>query len=160
MSSSGNSMACSSVDVFVEPIGNATLQPPFYMFALAAGGTPTVSLLGTNLNNLTWVVNQPLSWLQFTKLISIGINNKRTCLARLKPAALGAARRGWCTTIQSHHVRAQIAVITNVTMPNGDDVFTYINRADPDLQLIAPGGGRWGHLWSIHTDLPTLIVLG
>jgi hypothetical protein len=29
------------------------------MVALAVGGTPTTSLIGTNENNLNWVVNQP-----------------------------------------------------------------------------------------------------
>ncbi|KAF9565450.1 hypothetical protein CPC08DRAFT_720534 [Agrocybe pediades] len=37
-------------------------------------------------------------------------------------------------------------IITNVTIPNGLDAFTYINRADPDRQLIAGISdltGRW-----------------
>jgi len=147
------------------------------MFALAAGGTPTVSLLGTNLNNLTWVVNQPLNTTMMLNVVdangtsgggspdlftvTAGPNDCIDPKLNLDPDFTVTANvSGTIETCQPWGLRVvggvppynltmselKSPVITNVTMPNGDDVFTYINRADPDLQLIAAISdftGRW-----------------
>ncbi|KAJ7186745.1 hypothetical protein C8R46DRAFT_279075 [Mycena filopes] len=65
---SGNALsqslpACRSFGITVKPFNPANDThgvPPFYMVALAIGGTPTTSLIGTEENNLNWVVNQPI----------------------------------------------------------------------------------------------------
>ncbi|PPR06300.1 LOW QUALITY PROTEIN: hypothetical protein CVT26_005132 [Gymnopilus dilepis] len=54
--------SCDSVPIVIIPMNSTTLgaTPPFYMISFALGGIPVTSFIGTDPNNLTWTVVQPV----------------------------------------------------------------------------------------------------
>jgi hypothetical protein len=54
-----------------DPTTNSTHgTPPYYMIAFAIGKTPITTLIGTDENNLSWTVTQPVGPFHFLLIIS------------------------------------------------------------------------------------------
>jgi len=150
--------------------------PPFSMLALPKGGMPTTSLLGTSAENLTWLVDQPIgAELLLTVIDGNGnpgglppapftviagqssqclppppnpdftvTSNVTDVLNTCQPWGLRVT--GGVPPYNVTLVALGSPVITNVTIGLGDDIFTYINRADPGTSLMAVVNdlqGRW-----------------
>ncbi|RDB22406.1 hypothetical protein Hypma_010518 [Hypsizygus marmoreus] len=154
---------CSSLPITIESTGG---KAPFYMMAFPSGGTPTTSLIGTGTTDLKWIVNQPsgskilLNVIDSTGssggtsafLYTVATGPSKSCLA--PPSSSFSVSSNATTEIstcdpwgfvlkggQSPYTVVLAAVdspsITNVTLPAGDNAYTYINRAGPNGALIA-----------------------
>lgn len=160
-----------------DPANDTHGVPPFYMMSLPVGGTPEVSLLGTDESNLTWTVNQPVdSQLLLQVIDSQGSSggvppNLFTVVAGQTTQCIPAASTEPAFTVEANVTTTLTTcqpwgiiikggvppynvtlaelnspVVTNVTMGPVDDQFTFIDRADPNRQLIAAVSdlnGRW-----------------
>lgn len=168
---------CAPLPIFVKPHSNTTNgTPPYYMISLAVGGTPVTTLIGTDENNLSWTITQPVgSQLALLVVDANGssgglpaqifnvIEGQTTqCVTAplTPPFTVTANVTGDLTTCQPWGltvkggvppynvtlVQPDDPIVTNVTMPFGLDVFTFINRANPNARLIAAISdltGRW-----------------
>ncbi|KAI0084380.1 hypothetical protein BDY19DRAFT_535709 [Irpex rosettiformis] len=175
---------CQNLSVIVEANATSTYMgvPPYYLFALVEGGVPSVSLIGSNPNQLTWQnKHQRGSTLMLTVMDSnfstggvsptvynITEGTQTSCLPASTDALLPPAIpsitpnvtgkietcQPWGLTISGGTKPYLILlaalnspVVTNVTMGGNDDVFTYIDRADPNELLMASvvdATGKWG----------------
>jgi len=161
---------CSALQIVVksfDPTTNATHgTPPYYMIAFAVGATPVTTLIGTDENDLSWTVTQPVG----SKLI-LSVVDANGSAGGIPPQILSviAGQTTQCVTTPSttaFTVTANVTgdlttcqpwgltvkggvppyvvtlaqpnspIVTNVTIPNGLDTFTFIDRADPNGQLI------------------------
>jgi len=58
-------LSCQSSSITVKPFNSGSTTsgtgvPPFYMLAFPVGGTPSITLIGADTDNLSWTVNQPV----------------------------------------------------------------------------------------------------
>ncbi|KAF8970972.1 hypothetical protein BDZ97DRAFT_1410986 [Flammula alnicola] len=172
---------CVSLPIIVksfDPTTNATNgTPPYYMIAFAVGGTPVTTFIGTDENNLSWTVTQPVgSQLVLSvvdangsaggippRILNVIPGSTTQCVNTplLTPEFKVTANvtgnlqtcQPWGFTVKGGVPPYTITlaqpnspVVTNVTLPFGDDSFTYINRANPGGQLIGAISdftGRW-----------------
>jgi hypothetical protein len=141
--------------------------PPYYMRAIAIGGIPTIALTGSDRNALSWVVDQRAgSKLMLTMLDSNGstggvaptlygvIAGTDTSCLPSSPTSQFTVQANVTTSVKTCQpwgltikggvqpynislVALDSPVVTNVTMGPLDDVFTFIDRADPNTQLAA-----------------------
>lgn len=141
--------------------------PPYYFRAFAVGGIPTITLAGSDVNALNWVVDQAVgSKLVLSMVDSNGSSGgiapnlydvipgtDTTCLPSpptsqftVKPniSTTLTTCQPWGMTIkggvQPYTVTLAALdspIVTNVTLGPLDDVFTFIDRADPNTQLLA-----------------------
>ncbi|KAJ3523914.1 hypothetical protein NM688_g8648 [Phlebia brevispora] len=170
---------CQTLPIIVEPLSdNSTTAgvPPYYLFAFELGGIPTVTMVGNDPNNLTWVANHKQGT---TLMLTMMDSNQSTggipsnlytmapgntsCLPTppSNPPVIHAnvtdtltTCEPWGLTITGGTKPYQIVLsalnsptITNSSMGPNDDVFTYIDRADPNGQLMASvvdANGQWG----------------
>lgn len=161
-----------------DPTTNSTHgTPPYYMIAFAIGGTPITTLIGTDENNLSWMVTHPVGSQLILSVVDANGSaggvppNKMTVIAgqttqcvttpvSTPPFTVTAnvtkvlqTCQPWGFTVKGGvppYIITLAApnspIVTNVTLPFGDDAFTYINRANPDGQLmgaISDFTGRW-----------------
>ncbi|KAJ6553282.1 hypothetical protein B0H19DRAFT_1263678 [Mycena capillaripes] len=132
------------------PANNTHGVPPFYMMAFAIGGTPSTTLIGTDESNLSWTVNQPLLLQVVDSQSSSG-----GVLPNLFTVVAGQSTHPGASRLRSHGgtppygltlAAVNSSLVINVTMGPADDQFTFIDRADPNTQLIAAISdlnGRW-----------------
>ncbi|KAF8906975.1 hypothetical protein CPB84DRAFT_1675197, partial [Gymnopilus junonius] len=125
--------------------------PPFYMIAFALNDTPATYFIGTDPTNLTWTVSQPVG--SRLALSVVDANGSPGGLASqiftvvfttnvTSPEQLTTCDP-WGVTIQGGNPPYTVTLVqpnfpdfTNVTVLPGFDVLTYINRANPNSQLI------------------------
>ncbi|KLO12101.1 hypothetical protein SCHPADRAFT_854361 [Schizopora paradoxa] len=152
--------------------------PPYYMIAFKPSGIPTTSFIGSDPTNLTWTVNQAegsnlllsvvdaagSSGGQPPNLFSVGAGSTTSCLPpppseniTVVPnitktvttcQAMGFQIEGGKKPYNLTLVAPNSTVLTNVTMGPTDDVFTYIDRADPNSGLMAAvvdANGVWAN---------------
>ncbi|KAF8990709.1 hypothetical protein BDQ17DRAFT_1371570 [Cyathus striatus] len=150
--------------------------PPYYMMAFAVGGTPTTTLIGTDNKTLNWQpTHAPGTTLMLSvvdstmsaggvppSLYTVIAGQSTQCVVNddTNDFTVSSNVTGDITTCQPWGLRikggtppynvtfaaANSPIVTNVTMPFGDDAFTYIDRADPNTQLLAAISdltGRW-----------------
>ncbi|KAF8990712.1 hypothetical protein BDQ17DRAFT_1371574 [Cyathus striatus] len=150
--------------------------PPYYMHAFAIDGTPTTTLVGTDNKTLNWTPNHPPgTQLLLTLVDSAGTSggvspSLYTVIAGQSTQCVttddtndfttSANNTDELTTCQPWSLKIKGGVppyhiilaaldspyVTNVTIPFGEDLFVYINRADPGTQLaagISDSTGRW-----------------
>ncbi|KAF8170906.1 hypothetical protein K438DRAFT_1982463 [Mycena galopus ATCC 62051] len=168
--------SCQQFQIQVKPFNPASNThgvPPFYMMAFAIGGTPSTTLIGTDESNLSWTVNQPLL-LQVVdsqgssggvppNLFTVVAGQSTQCIPAASndpPFTVEANVTDTLTTCQPWGIKIKggtppydltlaavnSSLVTNVTMGPADDQFTFIDRADPNTQLIAAISdlnGRW-----------------
>ncbi|KAI0804495.1 hypothetical protein BC629DRAFT_1180952 [Irpex lacteus] len=176
---------CQTLPIIVEPLNSTTTDvgaAPYYLIAFEAGGIPSLSMIGSDPNNLTWEnAHKRDSTLMLIVLdsngntggVTPGLYNvtegtETNCLPTLSddmlPPTIASITQNitdrietcepWGLTVSGGTKPYQIVlsalespIITNVTMGANDDVFTYIDRADPGEQLMASvvdATGRWG----------------
>ncbi|KAJ7253602.1 hypothetical protein C8J57DRAFT_1722471 [Mycena rebaudengoi] len=140
--------------------------PPFYMIAVAVGGAPITSFIGTNESDLSWTVSHPLDsqlvlWMVDSQGNSGGVPSQlytvtagasTQCISSptapttftVKANVSDAVNtcQPWGLTISGGTPPYNVTLaaspgVTNVTLGPNDSVFTYINRADPGNQMIA-----------------------
>ncbi|KAJ7828254.1 hypothetical protein B0H14DRAFT_3719115 [Mycena olivaceomarginata] len=120
------------------PANNTHGVPPFYMMAFAISGTPSTTLIGTDETNLSWTVNQP------APSFCCRLLTRKT---PSPPASPGGSRlRAVPPPYDLTLAAVNSPLVINVTMGPADDQFTFIDRADPNTQLIAAISdlnGRW-----------------
>jgi hypothetical protein len=140
--------------------------PPYYMMAMELGGTPTIDYVGTDRTALSWVVNHAagtklmLSMVDSNgsaggippNLYTVGAGIDTSCLPPPTPYEFTVSAnvtntlttcQPWGITInggiQPYSVTLAALnspIITNVTMGPTDNSFTYIDRANPNTQLL------------------------
>jgi hypothetical protein len=147
------------------------------MIAFAVGGTPVTTFIGTDENNLSWTVTEPVgSRLVLSvvdangsaggippQILTVIAGQSTQCVTApltTPPFTVTANVTSELTTCQPWGLTVKGGVppytvtlaelnepvVTNVTMPFGLDSFTFINRANPNGQLIAGISdftGRW-----------------
>ncbi|TDL23398.1 hypothetical protein BD410DRAFT_681132, partial [Rickenella mellea] len=151
--------------------------PPYYMIAYTPNGIPTTSLVGTDPNNLTWQVNQPPGTNMlltiadanndaggFPPTVYTTIAGSSTACVPPKPAVnitvvqnvtgtlftckpWGLRVYGGTLPYTISLAALSSTLVTNVTLGPHDDVFTFIDRADPNGMLMAAvsdATGQWG----------------
>ncbi|KAI0754634.1 hypothetical protein C8Q80DRAFT_1266226 [Daedaleopsis nitida] len=135
--------------------------PPYYMMAIAAYGTSSVSHIGDNSSELSWQVqNRRGTQLLLTVIDSAGqsggfmnvfydvVDGDTQCLpaAPSDPPVITANATATLNTCDSWGLLVTGGVkpynltlatpsspgMTNVTMDPGDNLYTYINRASPE----------------------------
>ncbi|KAH9939680.1 uncharacterized protein BXZ73DRAFT_99296 [Epithele typhae] len=151
-------------------------QPPYYMMAFAPESTTIVSLIGDDPSQLSWQNQHPRgSKLLLTVVDGLGkiggfpaqfynvvAGSDTSCIpaAPSNPAVVHSNVTSlttcdpWGLTITGGQKPYNVSlaaidspVITNVTMGPADDVFTFIDRADPGTQILAAvvdATGTWG----------------
>ncbi|KAF7378227.1 hypothetical protein MSAN_00247500 [Mycena sanguinolenta] len=150
--------------------------PPFYMMAFAVGGTPITTLIGTNASDLAWTVQHPIgTQLLLAVVDSLGnsggvdtplytvIEGATECLppAIARPPFTITSNvtdtlttcQPWGLTIHGGTPPYNVTLaalnasdVTNATLGPHDITLTYINRAEPNTQMIASVSdmtGRW-----------------
>ncbi|KAJ7471820.1 hypothetical protein FB451DRAFT_1399128 [Mycena latifolia] len=165
-----------------DPANNTHGVPPFYMMALPVGGTPTTSLIGTDESNLSWTVDQPVGasfMLQVIdsqgssggvppNLFTVAAGQTTQCKTATPSSTFTVTAnvtdtlttcQPWGLTIKGGTPPYNVTfaalnspIVTNVTMGPVDDVFTFIDRADPNTQLIAAISDLNG-LWATGTPI-------
>jgi hypothetical protein len=141
--------------------------PPFYMLAWEIDGTPSTTLLGLNESSLSWTVNHPVGSTlmlnvvdsqgngggippqlytvvvgQTTECIISGNNTGFTVSANITDTVntcqpWGLRIQGGVPPYNLSLAQVNSPVVTNVTIPNGLNGYTYINRATPGYLLLA-----------------------
>ncbi|KAJ7144531.1 hypothetical protein C8R44DRAFT_145122 [Mycena epipterygia] len=176
-------LSCRTLPITASPNG----VPPFYMIAFPVGGAPTTSFIGTDENNLKWMVDHPIGTKLFLEVVD-SLGNSGGVDVPLYHVTEGATTQcipaapaypaftissnvtdtlntcqPWGLTILGGTPPYNVTlaalnstVVTNVTLGPNDSVFTYINRADPNTQMIASVSDLNGH-WatgspSVHTQ--------
>ncbi|KDQ50209.1 hypothetical protein JAAARDRAFT_589999 [Jaapia argillacea MUCL 33604] len=148
--------------------------PPYYLFAYEVGGITTVTPVGST--SLEWQVTHPAgSQLVITMADAKGnsggvdpvirtvtpgsstscqipapdksfvMTSNVTALTTCEPWGLSIA--GGIPPYEVTVARINTPNVTNMTVPSGDNVVTYINRGEPNGQMIAAvhdSTGRWG----------------
>ncbi|EEB96913.1 hypothetical protein MPER_03864, partial [Moniliophthora perniciosa FA553] len=116
--------------------------PPFYMMAYEIGGTPRISLLGTNESDLKWTADHPIVDSEGTaggispQLYTVVISaNVTTSVNTCDP--WGLRIRGGVKPYNITFLQINSPIVTNVTLGPNDDAFTYINRGDPGKLFVA-----------------------
>ncbi|KAJ7143975.1 hypothetical protein C8R44DRAFT_601861 [Mycena epipterygia] len=115
--------------------------PPFYMIAFAVGGAPTTTLIGTNESELKWKVDHPVEGTTSECIAPAPTEPEFTISANVTDVL--STCQPWGLTIRggTPPYNLTLAVlnasdVTNVTLGANDSVYTYINRAEPDSQMI------------------------
>jgi hypothetical protein len=141
--------------------------PPYYMMAMEVGGIPTTDFVGADRSALNWVVNHAAGTTLMLSMVDSNGSaggvapNLYTVIAGDNSSCLPPAPTSdfqvtsnvtttlttcqpWGLTIsggtQPYSVTLAALdspIITNVTLGPLDDSFTFIDRADPNTQLIA-----------------------
>ncbi|KAF5378165.1 hypothetical protein D9615_007588 [Tricholomella constricta] len=157
---------CATMSINVTNPGASSVDA-YYMIALAVNGTPTTSLVGTSVTNLAWLVNQPvgtsiLFYLVDSKgnsgkvsprLYTVTTGQSSECLPSQSTAGFTIAAnateeiatcdlwelimRGGTPPFNLLLVAPGALAPTNVTLPNGQDLYRYVNRAAPNGALLA-----------------------
>ncbi|RDB22407.1 hypothetical protein Hypma_010516 [Hypsizygus marmoreus] len=169
---------CSSLAVSVPATNTATA---FYMIALAVDGVPTTSLIGTNKDNLAWVVDQPTGTGLMLYLVAsngdtgaipsslytVTAGQSKSCLpsssSNFKVVASPSAELStcdkWNLTMSGGAPPYNVVLaaldsphVTNITMPASDNLYSYINRASPNGSLLAAISDSNGR-WAAGTPL-------
>ncbi|KAF9005011.1 hypothetical protein BDQ17DRAFT_1304204 [Cyathus striatus] len=168
--------ACASLPISIIPLNGSSGTPPYYMQAFAVGGTPTSTLVSTDGKNVQWKPTHPpgtnllLSMVDSTggsggvdiTLYTVIAGQSTDCIVNdnTNDFTISANVTDELTTCQPWGLRIKGGIppynltlaalnstaVTNVTLPFGDDVFTYIDRAVPGGQLsasISDLTGRW-----------------
>ncbi|KAF8063533.1 hypothetical protein FPV67DRAFT_251192 [Lyophyllum atratum] len=163
---------CASLPVTLTGSGNA----PYYMIAFAVDGTPTTSLIGSDSNSLAWIVNQPAGTKMLLNVVdstgssggtsaliyTVASGQSTSCLVNTATGfslssnatndeistcdPWGLVIRGGKSPYTVTLAAVGSPSVTNVTMPVGDNAYTYINRADPNgsiLAAISDSTGNW-----------------
>ncbi|KIM40477.1 hypothetical protein M413DRAFT_162272 [Hebeloma cylindrosporum] len=145
---------------------NATKgTPPYYMTALAVGSTPSTTLIGTSDTDASYTVTYPVGTRVLFSVtdgngnpggtnapvvVTAGANddciitpptNSFTFTSNVTSElstceALGLSITGGTSPYKISFVAANAPSVTNTTLPRGDDLYTYINRASPGGQLV------------------------
>ncbi|EDQ99111.1 uncharacterized protein LACBIDRAFT_335331 [Laccaria bicolor S238N-H82] len=159
---------CVPFSIIVKPfnvkLNNTSGVPPYYMIAFATGGTPSTTLIGTNNRTLSWTVTEPVDSTgsaggippqlfhviagQTTQCVIAPsttpeftvTSNVTNGLTTCQPWGLSV--KGGVPPYNLTLAAVNSPIVTNVTLPFGDDHFTYINRADPGTQLLVLGDGQ------------------
>nr|GAT54395.1 predicted protein [Mycena chlorophos] len=133
--------SCRALPIEVSPFtsGNKTLGvPPYYMmsFPINNMGTPHPTLIGTGQTGLSWTVDQPIGAEMLLYVVD-STGSSGGVPPQTFTVVAGTHRQ--CGTPPYNVTLAAIdsPVVTNVTMGPDDDVFTFIDRANPDTILIA-----------------------
>ncbi|KAJ7590717.1 hypothetical protein C8J56DRAFT_933671 [Mycena floridula] len=167
---------CASVAISVTNTATVQGVAPYYMMAFEVGGQSRTTLLGQNISNLNWVVDHPVgSTLMLSvvdskgdsggipaQVFSILAGESVSCIPTVVNTAftLSANVTDTLSTCQPWGLRISggkppfslviisedAPVVTNVTLGPADDVYTYINRASPNYQLLAAVSdvtGQW-----------------
>lgn len=149
---------------------------PFYMIAFEVGGTPRTTLLGVENDNLNWLVDHPVGTQLLLSVVDANgsaggippqlyqvVTGQSTSCIQTSTSSdftVKANVTDTLTTCQPWRLSISGGVppynltlaalnspnVTNVTLLGTDDAFTYIDRANPDTQLIAGISdltGRW-----------------
>lgn len=141
--------------------------PPYYFMAFEPGGFSTSSFVGTNPKNLTWQVDHAagtqvlLSMADAngspsgmaTALYTVTSGQGASCLPSAPSTSLvitpnvtkdlatcepwGLIARGGNAPYNITLVAVNSPTVTNVTIPQGFDAFTFINTALPNGQIVA-----------------------
>lgn len=167
---------CQTLPVSLISLNGSTGTPPYYMFAYAPEGTTIVSHIGDKADSLQWQVQHPKGSKLMLTIVDGNNNtggfssnfyevtagtttcqpptpnnppkiqaNVTTTISTCEPWGLTVTGGVKPYTISLAALRSP--VITNVTMGAQDDVFTFVDRADPGTQLIAAvidATGQWG----------------
>ncbi|KAK7052767.1 hypothetical protein R3P38DRAFT_2763100 [Favolaschia claudopus] len=157
--------ACDSLPIAVSNAAGHGV-PPFYMMALAVGGAPITSYIGTNASNLSWTVEHPVGTKLLLQVVDATgasggvapalftvIDGAASCSPKqiLDPAfSISANVTDKLTTCDSWGLiihggsrpyNVTLAAlnapgVTNLTLGPQDFIFTYVNRAESGTQLI------------------------
>ncbi|KDR72781.1 hypothetical protein GALMADRAFT_73247 [Galerina marginata CBS 339.88] len=141
--------------------------PPYYMISFAVGGTPVTTFIGTDENNLSWTITQTVDSQLLLSVVDangsaggippqlfnvIAGQSTRCVTPPSTPSFTVTANvtdelttcQPWGLTVKGGVPPYNVTlaainspIVTNVTMPFGLDVFTFIDRADPGTQLLA-----------------------
>ncbi|KAF8063562.1 hypothetical protein FPV67DRAFT_1507116 [Lyophyllum atratum] len=148
----------------------------YYMIALAINGAPTTSFVGTDAGSLSWVVNQPAGTSALLYLVDSEGNSGRIpdtaytvtggqsseCLPSSTTSTFTVTAnatdeiatcdswqlimRGGTPPFNILFAAPGSSSVTNVTLPAGDDMYTYVNRASPKgtlLGAVSDSKGMW-----------------
>lgn len=152
--------------------------PPYYMLSFAAHGLPKTDFIGTDPTSLKWTVNHPIGTSLMLSVVdsagsaggippqlyTVVTGQSTACVEPSAPSDFTVTSNvtDTLTTCQPWGIRIKggvppynltlVAVnspiVTNVTLGPVDDAFTYIDRADPNRQLLAAVSdftGRWAY---------------
>lgn len=141
--------------------------PPYYVIAIEANGFSTTSLVGTDPSNLSWQVNHAAGTQLMlamtdangspggmaTPLFTVTNGQGTSCLPSAPSTSLAikpnvtmdlSTCEPWGLTVTGGIPPYNITlisvgstIVTNVTIPRSFDVFTYINKANPNGQIMA-----------------------
>jgi len=146
---------------------NALGTPPYYLMAFEPAGISTTSFVGTSPSNLSWQVNHAagkqllLSMADAnggaggmsTPLFTVAAGQDTSCLPPAPSTSLAITPNvtsnlstcdPWGLTVTGGSAPYNVSlmsvgstIVTNISIPRGFDVLTYINRANPNGETLA-----------------------
>ncbi|KIM87767.1 hypothetical protein PILCRDRAFT_814482 [Piloderma croceum F 1598] len=146
---------------------NALGTPPYYLMAFEPGGFSTTSFVGTSPTNLSWQVNHAagtqllLSMADAkggaggmsTPLFTVEAAQDTSCLPPAPSTSLAITPNvtsnlstcdPWGLTVTGGSAPYNVSlmsvgstIVTNISIPEGFDILTYINRANPNGEILA-----------------------